>query len=311
MASQVRDAKQFAKLAPIVDNMDQGSYQRMHLVVASSSWIEELMTPRVGIIGLGHVGQSMYDLFSQHTKVVTFDIIDHEDYPATDLEKCDFGVVCVDTPEMQDGACDISKVSEAINRIPIDRILLKSTVPPGTTDRLILASRKQICFSPEYIGESSYYHPFWADGVKAVPFVILGGEFTIRRWFVDRLLPILGPTKTYFQCTALEAETIKYMANSYFATKISFVNEFRNICENLGADWHTVREGWLLDPRIEPSHSAVFTEAPGFGGKCLPKDLNAIVHASLKVGYEPKLLIEVLRSNRRFRSVEDTTELPR
>ena len=63
----------------------------------------------------------------------------------------------------------------------------------------------------------------------------------------------------------------------YLATKVSFVNEFRRICEILGADWHTVREGWLLDPRVEPAHRAAFASTPGFGGRCLPKDLSAII----------------------------------
>jgi UDPglucose 6-dehydrogenase len=73
---------------------------------------------------------------------------------------------------------------------------------------------------------------------------------------------VLGPTKTYFQCSAIEAEIIKYMENSYLATKVSFVNEFRRICETFGADWHAVREGWLLDPRVEPTHTAAFASAP-------------------------------------------------
>jgi UDPglucose 6-dehydrogenase len=90
------------------------------------------------------------------------------------------------------------------------------------------------------------------------------------------------------------------MENAYLAAKVSFVNEFRRICETFGADWHTVREGWLLDPRVEPAHTAAFARAPGFGGKCLPKDLCAIIHAATSTGYDPALLREVLRSNERF-----------
>jgi UDP-glucose 6-dehydrogenase len=92
------------------------------------------------------------------------------------------------------------------------------------------------------------------------------------------------------------------MENSYLATKVSFVNEFRRICETFDADWHTVREGWLLDPRIEPTHTAAFAHAPGFSGKCLPKDVSAIVRAAADAGYDPALLMEVLRSNERFHS---------
>ena len=66
-----------------------------------------------------------------------------------------------------------------------------------------------------------------------------------------------------------------------------------------------MREGWLLDPRIGRSHSAVFTDNRGFGGKCLPKDVNAIVRAASEVGYAPALLAEVLASNDRYRRKSD------
>jgi|HubBroStandDraft_1064217.scaffolds.fasta_scaffold169139_2 UDPglucose 6-dehydrogenase len=265
------------------------------------------MDMRIGIIGMGHVGQSMSELFEHHAQIVTFDAKEDRGYPESELTTCDAVVICVDTPMGDDGECDIRKVREAVQRLPVDRVLIKSTIAPGTTDILIKTTGKQICFSPEYVGESSYYQPFWADDVRAVPFVILGGEPAARRWFLDLLLPVLGPTKAYFQCSALEAEIIKYMENSYFATKVSFVNEFHHICAALGADWHTVREGWLLDPRVEPMHTAVFAHAPGFAGKCLPKDVHAIVHAAAAAGYSPALLIEVLRSNQRFRGEQPMT----
>jgi UDPglucose 6-dehydrogenase len=132
--------------------------------------------------------------------------------------------------------------------------------------------------------------------------MILGGDPPARRQFIDLLQPVLGPARTYFQCTAIEAEIIKYMENAYLATKVTFVSEFRKICEAFGADWHTVREGWLLDPRIEPTHTAAFASEPGFGGKCLPKDLTAIIRAATDAGYDPRFLTEVLHSNQRFRS---------
>ena len=113
---------------------------------------------------------------------------------------------------------------------------------------------------------------------------------------------MLGPSKIYFQCAAREAEVIKYMENTYFATKVTFVNEFCEICRVFGADWHTVREGWLLDPRVEPMHTAVFPADRGYAGKCLPKDTDAIIHAAPQAGYRPQLLAEVVRSNARFRA---------
>jgi UDPglucose 6-dehydrogenase len=255
---------------------------------------------RIAIIGIGHVGTAMHELFRQHAQIVTYDLRAQTSYPAPELATCDAAIVCVDTPPARDGACDISHVRDAVGRLPTGPVLLKSTVPPGTTDLLAEATGKQVCFWPEYAGQSSYHNPYWPAGPKDVPFVILGGEPPVRRWFIDLLQPVLGPAKAYFQCSAREAELIKYMENAYLATKVTFVNEFRRICEAFGTDWHTVREGWLLDPRIERAHTAAFSGASGFGGKCLPKDLSAIIRATTDAGYIPDLLTEVLHSNRRF-----------
>jgi UDPglucose 6-dehydrogenase len=257
---------------------------------------------KIGIIGLGHVGATMRALFESHAAIVAFDQADTLPYPHDELSACDFAVICVSTPAGPDGACDTSNVIDAVKQLPTQRVLIKSTVPPGTTAELAEATGKTICFSPEYVGESTYHQPFWGESAAGVPFVILGGQPDARRYFIDSLLPVLGPSKVYFQCTAREAEVIKYMENAFFATKVTFVNEFFEICQAVGADWHTVREGWLLDPRVEPMHTAVFAASRGYAGKCLPKDTDAIVHAAAKAGYHPRLLAEVARSNARFRA---------
>jgi nucleotide sugar dehydrogenase len=244
----------------------------------------------------------MCELFGEHASIVTYDLQRDSEYPAQALASCDFGIICVNTPTAHDGSCNISNVVEAVAKLPVKDILLKSTVPPGTTDMLVERTGKNVCHSPEYVGETDYYNPFWRDGIKGIPFVIFGGEPPARRYFIDILMPILGPSKTYFQCTAREAEVIKYMENAFLAMKVSFVTEFYHMCRALGIDWHTVREGWLLDPRINASHTAVFPQSPGFSGKCLPKDLRAIIQASTEAGYAPELLSEVLNSNTRFRS---------
>lgn len=257
---------------------------------------------KIGIIGMGHVGTTMRELLHRHADLVTYDLTDTDPYPHDALAECEFAIVCVNTPPDAAGGCDISNVVDAIKQLPTRRILLKSTVAPGTTDYLADVTGRTICFSPEYVGESTYHHPFWTDSAAAVPFVIVGGPPDARRFFIDALLPVLGPSKVYFQCTAVEAEVIKYMENTYFATKVTFVNEFFEICRALGADWHAVREGWLLDPRVEPMHTAVFPADRGYAGRCLPKDVAAIIRAATSAGYHPDFLAEVQRSNARMRS---------
>lgn len=255
---------------------------------------------KVGIIGLGPVGRSMRQMFESHAEIVEYDKAIHEKYPEHQLADCNFAVVCVGTPMREDGTCEIAHVQEAVSRLPVERVLIKSTVVPGTTDALRAATGKRICFSPEYVRETTYFHHFWDRGVASIPFFVIGGAPDDRHALINDVIPILGPEKVYFQCTAIEAEIIKYMENSYLAAKVTFVNEFYEICKAFGADWHAVREGWLLDPRVDKAHTLVFPEDRGFGGRCLPKDVNAIVEAADAAGYKADLLQSILDSNRRF-----------
>jgi len=252
---------------------------------------------RVGLIGLGHVGALMRGLFSGHAELVEYDLATHSAYPKSELGECDFAVVAVGTPAREDGSCDTTHVWDAVSKLPVERVLLRSTVPPGTTAELCRQTGKQICFMPEYVGET-HFSQLWSGGDGHIPFLIFGGEPPIREYFADHLLPVVGPEKFLFQCSSSEAELIKYMENAYFATKVAFVNEFYEISRLLKLDWHAVREGWLLDPRVERDHSAVFPNSRGFSGRCLPKDLSAILRFTDDVGWQPLLLTAVEQSNR-------------
>jgi UDPglucose 6-dehydrogenase len=87
------------------------------------------------------------------------------------------------------------------------------------------------------------------------------------------------------------------MENCFLATKVTFCNEFYDIAESFGVDYNELREIWLLDGRIGRSHSTVFEDKRGFTGKCLPKDLNALIKASEKNGYKPNLLKSINETN--------------
>ena len=258
------------------------------------------MSKSIAVIGQGFVGRAFKELVQSHYRVVTYDPVENEKYPKSLIDGCDLSVVCVPTPEKTDQACDTSIVEQAVSRLETPLVLIKSTVAPGTTDRLRKSTGKRICFSPEYICETTYYNPYWQRMIQ-VPFVVVGGIAEDAADVVSILEPVLGPTKKYHVCSALEAEVIKYMENCFFAAKVTFVNEFFNICRTFGVDWHRVREGFLLDGRINPMHTSVFKDSPGFGGRCLPKDLNAIIRACEDAGYVPDFLKEIRRSNERLK----------
>ncbi|MCD9878584.1 hypothetical protein [Streptomyces guryensis] len=256
---------------------------------------------KIGIVGCGTVGRAVEQLFAGRAEITAWDVAFDNAYPAAELSVCDCVFVCVPTPPTKEGSADLNFVHEALSRLPAARVILKSTVPPGTTSALAKEYKKELCYWPEYISESTYFNPFFGDRIESVPFVILGGAPKNRTWALSILQSILGPTRRYFQCSELEAELIKYTENAFFAAKVTFANEMQRVCAAHGADWNIVREGWILDPRVTPMHTLAFENDPGFDGKCLPKDLSAIVSSAVRNGYEPAFLKEVLRSNARFR----------
>lgn len=262
----------------------------------------------VGIVGYGYVGKAMYKFFEKHYRTLGYDpmymgreaecLVDQNE-----LNKCDVGVVCVPTPMSDSGRCTTDIVEEVVDWLETPLIIIKSTVEPGTTDRLKQKTGKRIVFAPEYCGESSYWSPYpWDREVKETPFFTFGGDPKDTSEAVDLYFPITGPVKTYRQTTAKAAELAKYMENSFYATKITFCYEMACICQRAGVDYNEVRELWLLDPRINPMHTAVFARNDNpFSGKCLPKDLTALATwAKEELGYEPELLWEVLESNKRI-----------
>lgn len=260
---------------------------------------------KVAIIGNGYVGKAYNKLFPD---AVIYDRHEKIAESRFEVNKCDLAIVCVPTKMNEDGSCDTSIVEEVMSWLETPLILIKSTIPPGTTKALKKRFKKRICHSPEYVGEGGYYIPFWQYPHPTEPqhhsFMIIGGDPIDREEILDIFYPVLGATKTYYQVDETTSEIIKYMENCAIATKVTLCNEFYNISKAFGASYSQVREGFVLDERQGKMFTVVYKNRRGFDGKCLPKDMNGIIHASKKVGYEPKFLQSVLESNKRFHEDE-------
>lgn len=262
----------------------------------------------VAVIGYGYVGKAVYKFFSDHFNILTYDILLPESASKEEINrKADLTLICVPTAMSKDKSADLTAVESTIKWLKVPLILIKSTIPPGTTAKLSAKYKKQIAFSPEYIGEGNFVVPFWKGypdplDMKKHEFVILGGPRKITGRILSFFKTVLGAEAKYFQTDSTTAELVKYTENSFLATKVTFCNEIYNIAKAFGVDYNELRELWLLDGRIGRSHTAVFDDKRGFGGKCLPKDVNAIVKASQKAGYDPKLIKAVLAVNDEIRS---------
>jgi UDPglucose 6-dehydrogenase len=259
---------------------------------------------KIGIVGCGYVGQRLKRFFEygNHYEVKIYDPSEKISNSKEEINQCELGVVCVPTPMKKDKSCDTSIVEESVAWLKTPVIWIRSTIAPGTTEYLKKTYKKRIVFSPEYLGVGSYWTPYqFHEKEEEIPYVILGGDRKDTQYVINIIAPIMGPVKKYHQTDSTTAEVVKYMENTFFGVKVTFVNEMYEICQVLGVDFYEVRDLWLCDPRINPMHTMVFKEARGFAGKCLPKDINGIVQASIKAGYTPELLIQVLKSNEKFR----------
>lgn len=260
---------------------------------------------KIGIVGYGYVGKGVFDFFKEKFETIYYDPALEGSANKNEINNCHLAVVCVPTPMAADGACDVSIVEETLDWLETPLILIKSTIPPGTTKKLCEKTGKKICFSPEYMGEGGYFIPFWkyADprDMKKHNFQIIGGEKKTASAIADFFVRIMGPDAKFHITDSTTAELVKYMENAFIATKVLFCNEFYDIAKAFGVEYKELRELWLLDERIGRMFSAVFPDARGFSGKCLPKDVNAIVKASEEIGYDPLFLKAVLENNKRIR----------
>ncbi len=233
---------------------------------------------KIGIVGYGTVGKHLERTFANAGfQIYIYDKYKPE-YNHPDarkmVNKADRVFVAVPTPSGKNG-CDLSAVEEVVEWLE-PPICIKSTIVPGTTNRLVTQTGKWIVFSPEYVGETPY-HPY-RHGVDP-DLVVVGGAREAAEQFISLYKQALGPIPHYFITDAVTAELAKYMENCFFATKIVFVAQFFLLAQQFGADFDEMREIWLADSRVGRSHSAVI-DSLGFGGRCLPKDLAAVIKAA-------------------------------
>jgi len=245
---------------------------------------------KISIVGYGVVGKALARLFEYEHGNPDIYVYDkwlpglNDEASKAAIQTCDLVFVAVPTPESPDGSCDVSAVEEVVSWVT-PPMCLKSTVPPGTVNHLVKVTGKTICFSPEYVGETKW-HPW--KGIESHGFVIVGGEKALCDLVVRTYQEYLGPLVHYYTTDATTAELCKYMENTFLAAKVAFVNQFYDLAQAFGVNFNELRELWLADERIGRSHTIV-TEERGYRGRCLPKDMAAIIHAAKQVGGAPLL----------------------
>jgi len=223
----------------------------------------------------------------------------------TALKDAEFAFIAVGTPSGVDGEADLQYVRDVAEKIAevVDHPLIvinKSTVPVGTGDWVadIISQNKvsdkldyAVVSNPEFLREGSAIGDFTNPDR-----VVLG---SLDRDAADKVARLYDALRAPILITDLRtAEMIKYASNAFLATRISFINEIANICDELGADVREVAKGMGLDKRI--GHS--FLDAGlGWGGSCFPKDVKALAHMAVLHNSQPQLLQAVMDINRNQR----------
>tara|TARA_R110000782_G_scaffold62108_2_gene127731 strand:- start:718 stop:1587 length:870 start_codon:yes stop_codon:yes gene_type:complete len=276
---------------------------------------------KIGIIGNGFVGSAIMHGFILHTD----DIMIYDKDPKRSTHSLcelvlhsDVVFICVPTPMFESGECDLSivegTVDEIMNNYPLTHrrknqvLVIKSTVVPGTTENLAAKyPEMNFVFNPEFLTERKARLDFINTSR-----IVLGGNDKASLSKVEDLYRLRFPYTNIIKTDFGTAQLIKYMANCFFATKVSFMNEMFQVCEAINGNWDNALEGFITDGRIGNSHIDVPGHDGdfGFGGKCFPKDLNAMIKRAEELGVSPDVMKGAWAKNKQVRKDLDWYDIP-
>lgn len=230
--------------------------------------------------------------YERNFDLFLYDIDPKKDY-FDDINKADIIFIAVPTPRYCDGSCDLSAVIHALGGIDKSLskiVVIKSTVPPGTTEYFQNALPLwKLLFNPEFLTEKLAWEDFTRPDRQIVGFTEISIDAAHIVLSLLPKAPFMSPwgLSTYKQIriTATEAEIIKYGGNIHFVRKVNFANLLNLLCEKMEVDYENVRLGMAADFRIGDSHLDVNHGGyRGFGGYCFPKDLDALIYFLKNLG---------------------------
>jgi len=206
-----------------------------------------------------------------------------------DISVADIIFISIHIPTEADGTQDLTVLKEIIRGCPDAPIFIRTTMVPGTCDRLKKELNKDVNFMPEFLTERTCNEDF-----KSQPIVFTAHEDLLKQIFQG---------KKYITMSSLEAETTKYAHNVFGALKVTYFNGIYEYCKKLGIDYQKVLQGILLSGYINDMHTAV--PGPdgkfGYGGKCFPKDVNAFIECT-KGTWLNKILSPMPYMNEHYRN---------
>ena len=263
---------------------------------------------KIGIIGNGFVGKATTQLKCKDIQLYAYDINPNECDPIglelKDMNQCEMIFISVPTPMRSDGSCHLNIINSVLLDLKSNNyegfIILRSTVPAGTCDKL------NVYFMPEFLTEKNYIQDFihnkdWIFGLLNQPKDILF-KTKINKLFNLAFQNNRIKYNNLHFVTNKEAEMIKMFKNCFLATKVSFCNEIYQFCEMKGINYENVRALAANDDRILHSHTKVpgHDGNKGFGGTCFPKDTSSLRYEMKTSGMKPYVMNAIIERNEKI-----------
>tara|TARA_B100001057_G_scaffold501166_1_gene621331 strand:+ start:1821 stop:2612 length:792 start_codon:yes stop_codon:yes gene_type:complete len=253
---------------------------------------------KIGFVGFGIVGSACGAGF----KKLSHEILVHDINLNTKVEvlkNAEIIYICVPTPLGNSGECDISIVENCISELKEASIkgviCIKSTVVPGTTEKLSKKYGLDIAFVPEFLRERCAKHDF----VNNHDLLAVGTE---NKDFQKKIINCHGHyPKAIRILSPTEAELIKYFSNVFNALKVVFANNFYEISEKLGADYSKIIDAYLQRDIGKADYLKVTNELRGYGGACLPKDTKALIALSKRLEIGLELIESIDKDNNKLK----------
>jgi len=268
---------------------------------------------KIGIIGNGFVGNSIAFGFSPTHEIRIHDKdLKRNLNTIEEVLECDCIFVAVPTPMQEDGSISLDIVEKALKEISYKNknrnniVILKSTMVPGSVNNFIKQFPKlNIIFNPEFLTERTAKLDFLTQSR-----IILGGAKRLTKR-VAKLFRERFEHCYIIETDTITAELIKYMNNVFFASKVSIMNEMKQVSDAVGANWKQALAGFTADQRIGDSHLNV--PGPdgklGFGGSCFPKDINAFISMADELGVKVPTIEGAWKTNLNVRPDRDWEKL--
>lgn len=269
----------------------------------------------IGIVGQGFVGTAVREGLKAYHNVHTYDKFKTESSTMnlrSLVKHSDIIFVCVPTPMDADtGVAHTGIVESVISEIDelasdvgnTPTLVIKSTVPPGTTERIHNSvSYCDVTFNPEFLTEANAINDF-----KNQNRIIIGAPRNVDTKLVVEAFETAFPDVHLVVTSAAEAEMCKYITNTFLSMKVSFANEIYDICQAAHINYNEAVELAKLDPRLGQSHWMVPGPdgSRGFGGHCFPKDLTALRYVASQLEVDTSVLDATWTTNNRVRADRD------